>query len=775
MHTKRRFTGGWLFGAFAVLAMTLAVVCATGAATADEPAKTDPYQETTPHITVVPNKNSQDPLTNPGRFVALQVFSGEVTTATDKDAVTNVSWGASTKNKANELISALASSNLGIGKYNESYEKSTDFNASDYKDCKDFGQLFVYWLKNKGSADAKAALGSYEAGTATTEVASSLNNTNVSARDVAAFLQDCAFFGQDAKEAAFQSPSPFTASEVAADFANIVKATVGTEATTEGNAGAGDANKWTSFALKADGGASQLTSKKEGSDGKGWVLDVVDNVNSPTTSKGLPTGYYLVFDTINTGDVAESESVSEYMLRVVGKNDPANTNNVLQIKSNVPTLDKQLKSNTPQGTLGKADSAAVGDKVDFYLTATLPENFESYEKGYKLVFTDKLGSNLKIDPATVKVYVSSSKLESADQCASATEVKTGDAEHGNVTVDTSSGLKVTIPNLQNVFNTNGEPAKIDVTHSSCVYVTYTATVLGTTDASGTTANEALTNTAKLEFSNNPNSGGEGETDTTPDEKTQLYNFGIKVEKVDTKGTAVSGAGFSLLQASGTGSTVTPAGTTVGNAGDADVPEVGTKVAWFTRTGDSVENYVYTFAGWHDPVKADAGYVSWYNQNHSDVTAHMHEGLLVPVVNASNFSDPGEAVQGDTGNYYQVFFTNTSGNASVRGLDEGYFTVIESLTPKGFDVMKPYSWRFDAAETLENATLTIDGQTGGETDDTIADNAGIADLHLVNISGLDLPSTGGAGTIALYVVGGLLVAGGIAYMVIRRRQAPRMEA
>lgn len=96
----------------------------------------------------------------------------------------------------------------------------------------------------------------------------------------------------------------------------------------------------------------------------------------------------------------------------------------------------------------------------------------------------------------------------------------------------------------------------------------------------------------------------------------------------------------------------------------------------------------------------------------------------------------------------VVTTNDSGAASFNGLENGTYSLVETEAPKGYNKLtNPVSVTIDYANDSANA-----GQT----------------TQVENLSGTELPSTGGIGTTIFYILGGILVVGAGVVLVVRRR-------
>ena len=121
----------------------------------------------------------------------------------------------------------------------------------------------------------------------------------------------------------------------------------------------------------------------------------------------------------------------------------------------------------------------------------------------------------------------------------------------------------------------------------------------------------------------------------------------------------------------------------------------------------------------------------------------------------------------------TFVPNGSGHIVVKGLEDDTYSLTEIATDKGYVLLK------DAVKivikTAENGTceqcgaklLTASATVNGK-DVTMTDGNAIVPLTVVNNPGFDLPKTGGYG-VWMYTVGGVLLLGVAAFIVIRSRK------
>ena len=121
----------------------------------------------------------------------------------------------------------------------------------------------------------------------------------------------------------------------------------------------------------------------------------------------------------------------------------------------------------------------------------------------------------------------------------------------------------------------------------------------------------------------------------------------------------------------------------------------------------------------------------------------------------------------------TFIPNAQGHVVVKGLEDDTYSLTETATDKGYVLLK------DAIKivikTAENgqcekcgAKLLTASATVNGKDVTMSDGNAIVPLTVVNNPGFDLPKTGGYG-VWMYTVGGVLLLGVAAFIVIRSRK------
>lgn len=146
------------------------------------------------------------------------------------------------------------------------------------------------------------------------------------------------------------------------------------------------------------------------------------------------------------------------------------------------------------------------------------------------MFHDTLSAGLQYN-GDAKVYLVNGDADAVDITASATIAPAAAATTGGGT------LTVTFNDLKGV---NG------VTSSSQIVVEYTAKLLSSAVIGGA----GNSNKVYVEYSNDPNTTGDGTTGNTPEDEAKVYSYQLNVVKVDGQNTEtkLEGAEFVLLSA-----------------------------------------------------------------------------------------------------------------------------------------------------------------------------------------------------------------------------------
>ena len=116
--------------------------------------------------------------------------------------------------------------------------------------------------------------------------------------------------------------------------------------------------------------------------------------------------------------------------------------------------------------------------------------------------------------------------------------------------------------------------------------------------------------------------------------------------------------------------------------------------------------------------------------------------------------------------------------TFKGLDDGEYTLTETVTPEGYNTIDPITFNVSANHEITwdgtgNRNTLLKSLTGNQVTGkiTFAENANVNSslvTDIINKSGTVLPSTGGMGTTVFYVVGGGLMAVAVVLLVTKKR-------
>lgn len=295
--------------------------------------------------------------------------------------------------------------------------------------------------------------------------------------------------------------------------------------------------------------------------------------NYTATFTGLDYGYYVV--AVPGATLANASGQYATLVSVDRTNVTAN------IKGDLPTVVKKVNGES-------ATSAKIGDTLTFTLTSTIPD-MSAYDT-YTFNFKDTLSQGLTFGQVT------SVTVEGV------TDPLTVNTDY-TVTTPTVSDNTLTV--AMKDFK-----AKQQANAGKKITVTYTATL----NEKAVVGGVGNTNSATIQYSNDPSSGGTGESEPS---KVRVFTYGFTVDKYtgdkyDDDATRLAGAEFTLAPKNGTamsfvqvdaGSATANAVYRVAKAGETDTTTTITTPANGKVVFRGLENGEYTLT----ETKAPAGY------------------------------------------------------------------------------------------------------------------------------------------------------------------------
>lgn len=407
------------------------------------------------------------------------------------------------------------------------------------------------------------------------------------------------------------------------------------------------------------------------------------------TITDLAAGYYLVKDKDNTL-TGEYDFYTAYLMKVVG-------NVQATPKGEKPALKKQIKNNNTGMWSGTGNAAfQLGDTVSFRIVVTVPDT-SRYTDSYIYKIYDTMTEGLTSNVKTVEDF----SIEIRNDPNNKLDSKYFSVDTSKITVD---GKQVDHFELSIDIKQAIADGVIEAGNDLCV--NYTAVLNEKADfyIIGEGKN---TNTAYLEYSNNPNGEGIGKT---PESSVHAWTFAMVVSKID---------------------------------GTTKAPLTGAKFVLSRRADLKVSDMQCDENG-NPTVKTD----------------------LLPMYTGDSSRAPyelatAEKVEADT----DITYTAELGEGVVfAGFGEHTYYLYETKAPGGYNLLsEPVAVTFHCSDTmdarLDPAYITLNDSTKQIT--TMM-------FDIENKSGATLPETGGIGTTLFYVIGGLLVVGAGVLLVTKKR-------
>lgn len=200
-----------------------------------------------------------------------------------------------------------------------------------------------------------------------------------------------------------------------------------------------------------------------------------------------------------------------------------------------------------------------------------------------------------------------------------------------------------------------------------------------------------------------------------------------------------------------------------NNNDASGNTNATKITYGANNKESVESKTQTYT-YQIPVfkYTGIGKTPLAGATFSLFTTET-EGDAIKLVQKTGTQEYRLAIQGETGEKEVTEITTTdTGRFSIQGLKPGNYWLEETAAPKGYNKLKK---RIKIAVGAHGA-ITIDGNYNA--DGTVSGGNLEAEVEVENKTGTVLPSTGGAGTTMIYLVGAVLVLGSGVVLATKRR-------
>lgn len=268
------------------------------------------------------------------------------------------------------------------------------------------------------------------------------------------------------------------------------------------------------------------------------VVTVPDNTEDSYTLE-VPYGWYIV-DEVTSVDGTHS-SASLCMVNT------ANPDAIFYIKSDYPTIQKQILEDDNKSSIGTDKDGwndvadyEIGQKVPYRYNTYVP-NINGYEK-YYFAMHDKMDEALTFNKNSVTVTLGGKKLVNGTDY----KVVTEGLPEGETFQIQFEDLKATVAKYF-YPDSIGENPETEKLYGQKIVVEYNATLNDL--AADDTGRPGFENDVKLEYSNNPDSNGDGQTGETPWDTVVCFTFQLDGVKVNDQAEEVvlEGAKFRLFR------------------------------------------------------------------------------------------------------------------------------------------------------------------------------------------------------------------------------------
>lgn len=272
----------------------------------------------------------------------------------------------------------------------------------------------------------------------------------------------------------------------------------------------------------------ELRDEMEKQNMTGTVVSVTDiRADGGITIDGLDYGYYIV-DEQNVPNNGGHSAASLIMVTT------SNPNADVNIKSDYPEIIKKIEEDDNNIGWNDIGDYEIGQTVPYKHETHVPD-MNGYHT-YYFAFHDKMDSALTFDAESVQITISNG---TKSYSLKPNEFVVEPGKNGNT-------FQVSIDDLKAIVDREF-PEGIDASghnvYGQNVLLRYNATL--NDNAATQTGRPGFENHVRLEFSNNPDSNGAGETGFTPWDPVVCFTYKVEGLKVNNYDRTLEGAHFRL--------------------------------------------------------------------------------------------------------------------------------------------------------------------------------------------------------------------------------------
>lgn len=264
----------------------------------------------------------------------------------------------------------------------------------------------------------------------------------------------------------------------------------------------------------------------------GDTVKVIDTKQDNTVEiRGLTFGYYLVDEVSAVGGTHTASSLCMVST--------ANPDAEVHIKSDYPTIEKKIQEDDNREQIGNDGWNDIGD---YEIGQTVPYQFISHVPNmngyhtYYFAWHDKMDKALTFKPETVQIVIKDADKEYVLE-KSEFVITENPTEEETFQVEIQDLKKI----VDREFNKMND-LKENI-YGQEITLRFDAVL--NDNAANDTGRPGFENDVKLEFSNNPDSDGNGSTGETPWDTVVCFTYKLNGLKTNNHGTKLEGAKFRL--------------------------------------------------------------------------------------------------------------------------------------------------------------------------------------------------------------------------------------
>ncbi len=277
----------------------------------------------------------------------------------------------------------------------------------------------------------------------------------------------------------------------------------------------------------------------EGVSGKTILVNNVRQNNS-ITIKGLEYGYYMITE--------QSEINGKHTAASMTMLSTANPTSQIHIKSDYPTVTKKIQENDVSDPMweeisweGWNDIAdyEIGSNVNYRYDSIVP-NLNGYDT-YYFAFHDRMDEALVLNEYSISVQIFG-PTKHLDKTYELVE-----GEYNLLQGVDGETFVVEIPDLKAIVDREYPSVDENGEHIYGQEVTVFYSAVLSDAAAADTGRPGFENDVRLEYSNNPNSGGEGSRGFTPWDTVVCFTYKLEGIKINEYDEALADAEFALYR------------------------------------------------------------------------------------------------------------------------------------------------------------------------------------------------------------------------------------